>query len=124
MTGWGRLEKQLVAAFGKQLGGGTAFVPEAGRLIWSWFQDLHAVRDFNGAGPNPIRWSDIASYARLRRLPVEQRHLAVIRALDDCYLAHAYAARAAASGKRQGVKVIPKHSGQPLTASAFDAVFG
>jgi hypothetical protein len=70
------------------------------------------------AGPNPISATEIDAYARLRRLPLSEAHLSIIRALDDAWLAHAYA-------KQGDGKDAPRRSsGQKITAAAFDAVFG
>jgi hypothetical protein len=119
MTPAERLQRQLVAAMKRHLATGRpTMVPEAGRLLWSIFSDLSATRTYNMAGPNPISAMEIAGYECLHRWPLGERHLSIIRALDDAWLAHAYA-------KQSDGKDMPRRStGQKITAAAFDAVFG
>jgi hypothetical protein len=121
MTAAERLQRQLVAAMKSHLATGRAVVvPEAGRLIWSIFSGLSATRTYNMAGPNPISATETAAYVRLHRWPLSESHLTIIRALDDAWLAHAYAKQ----GGKGDIPVSRRSSGQKITAAAFDAVFG
>lgn len=92
-------------------------VPEAGRLLWGWFLDLHATRSQGFAGPLPIAYAEIEAYARLHRIPMASRHVDILRAMDAAWLAHAYRAAVGSAAR------YPRSS-QPINADAFDAVFG
>ena len=111
-----RLTEQLVAALRRQMAGGRPAVPEGGRLLWSIFAELCTGRTYHLAVPNPITHAEIDAWSRLTRWPLEVRHLALLRALDDAWL------DIARSGKGGALPAVqPK---QPLTPEAFDAVFG
>jgi hypothetical protein len=121
MTPAERLQRQLVAAMKRHLATGRpVLVPEAGRLLWSIFSGLSAMRTYHMDGPNPISAAETAAYARLHRWPLSESHLAIIRALDDTWLSHAYAKQ----GGKGDIPVSRRSSGQKITAAAFDAVFG
>lgn len=117
-----RLETQLVAALRQNLATRKPVpLPEAGRLLWRIFGEISATRTYNQAGPNPISHQEIAAYARLARWPLQPHHVAVLRAMDEAYLEHAYSKQANAP---DGVKTLPPSSGQAVNAAVFDAVFG
>lgn len=120
MRSFDRLEKQLLAALQRALDKKPPRVPEAGRLLWRWFIALSETRTYHMAGPNPISFAEIEAYACLHRWPMEPRHVAIIRALDAAWLAHA----TASSARREGKNAVPRSSSQPITADLFDAVFG
>lgn len=109
-----RLQEQMTAALRKRLAGGAARVPEGGALVWGWFADLCTTR----AQGNPISYAEIEAYARLYRWPVEPRHVEMIRALDRVWLE---AARGPAPAQGQPPA---SYSPPPVTAAAFDVVFG
>jgi hypothetical protein len=111
----------LCSALSRHLNGGSISVPEAGRLAWQWFCDLHATRSHHFSGPNPISCSEIETYARVNGWPLEPRHFALIRALDDVYLLHAATRRQTLPN---GVKVLPTVSSTPLSAGMVDVLFG
>lgn len=115
MTACDRLQRQLGAALGAALAGRDVALPEAGCLIWSWFVELSASRTYGMSGPNPLSWSEIEAWARLRRWPLSDSHITILRALDRAWLEHAYAG---ISGGQ------PPASAQRITPAAFDAVFG
>ena len=113
-----RLHEVMTAALRLHLAGKRVRVPEAGRLVWTWYCALHAARGHSMAGPNAISYSDIQAWAAVHRWPVREDHVALIRALDGVFLEDAF------SKKGSGKNSIPRGSGQPITPGAFDAVFG
>lgn len=118
------LEKLLCAELKRQLetkGSDKLSIPAGGELLWRWFCDLHATRTYHFAGPNPISHAEIEAYARLQRWPLEPRHVALIRAMDEVFLRHAAQKRAVAP---EGTKAMPPVSTTPLTAGMLDAIFG
>lgn len=110
-----RLNRQLVAAVTQD----KPRVPEAGRLLWSWFVDLHQARRYGMAGANPISHAEIEAYARVNRLPLEPRHVAVLRKMDNAWMTRAR--RQQSDGQEPGAA--PRTSSQPLTPEMFDAAF-
>lgn len=120
MRSFDRLEKHLVAALERALDKKPARVPEAGRLLWQWFIALSETRTYHMAGPNPISFGEIEAFARLHRWPIEPRHVAIIRAMDAAWLAHAMARSGAGADKA----AIPLSAAQDINPAAFDAVFG
>lgn len=113
-----RLQQQLQTALRQTLSGGRPNIPEAGWLLWAFFVELSAVREGNGFGPNPISHSQIEAWARLHGWPIRSHHIAIIRALDDTWLEHAYSKQAGVSGKASS------GPSSPISADMFDAVFG
>lgn len=110
MTGFDRLTRQLVAALEAHLAaGGPPQVPEAGRLLWAMFLELHGTRTSNGYGPDPLSFAEIGSWARAMDWPLQPRHVAALRAMDAAWMA------AAGRGRGNG-RVVGE-----LTAEAFDA---
>lgn len=61
-------------------------LPDGGGLFWSAFADLSAGRGYSERGPMPIGLEAIEAWARLSRVPLEARHVAVIRAMDRAWL--------------------------------------
>lgn len=121
MTAHDRLQRQIVDTLKAHLAtGARPVVPEAGRLIWSWFIEISATRTYNPAGPNPISYGEIEAWARLNRWPIEPCHVEAIVAMDRAYLDHAYSKAKAPDG----TKILPRGSGQAVNPAAFDAVFG
>lgn len=112
---WERLKQQMVKALETYLEGGELKVPEAGLQIWRWFLELAAARSYHAGGPNPISFAEIEAWARLKRWPLEPRHVEAIRALDAAWLAHIH---------RQFEKQRPTKPAKSFSPGAFDAVFG
>lgn len=112
-----RLERQLCHVLRSHLSGSRAPVPEAGRIAWGWFIDLCCTRTSNGFGPNPISYAEIEAYARLTRWPLEPRHIALIRAMDDVWLEHAR------KTLHRGEEKPAPSSAPKISPQAFDAVF-
>lgn len=116
-----RFQSGMVAALSRHLASGQSpRLPPGGEIAWQWFCDLCATRSMGPVGPNPISHAEIGAYANLYRWPLETRHIEVIKAMDQAYLAHAYAhvtgenkQRTPATGKAAKV-----------SALSFDAVFG
>lgn len=83
-------------------------MPEAGRLIWSWFGALNGSRTYHMSGPNPISYAEIEAWARLHGWSLSQRHIDAIRALDDAWLDHVQAKQA----NRDGGNTLPVRQGR------------
>jgi hypothetical protein len=116
-----QLNALLSAELRVHLAGQRPKIPEAGRLLWSWFVELAASRTYHMAGPHAISYAEIDAWARLRGIPLQRHHIDTLRALDDVWLEHAYADKRAA---RSGVKTLPRRSDRAMTAGLFDAMFG
>jgi hypothetical protein len=116
-----RLEAQLVAAMKTHLSGGQISVPIAGDLVWRWFGDLSSTRTWHNAGPNPIAHTEILAWMGAARWPLGPRHIRLIRALDDEWIAHFYAQR---SRERAEVRTLPLPSEHAVSPLLFDAMFG
>jgi hypothetical protein len=101
----------------KSLADKAGRVPDAGRLVWSWFLALCRTRTSNGYGPNPISYAEIEAYARLYRWPLEPRHVDLILAMDRVWMEHARGMEGVMPGAAS-------RSGVEMTPEAFDAVFG
>ena len=114
-----RLERQLVAAVTQA----KPRVPEAGRLLWSSFGDLHRSRDYGMAGPEPISHAEIEAFARVHRLPLAPAHVAILRAMDDAWLLKVRRAEDRGEGSDdKTAKSVPRTSTHALTPQLFDAV--
>lgn len=114
-----RLERSLVEA----VTAAKPVVPEAGVLLWNLFMEISASRTYNAVGPNAISYAEIVAYADICRWPLQPHHVAIIRAMDDAWLAHAYRKM---QGRQQAADSFDGHraaKAPPLTAAGFDAVF-
>lgn len=119
-----KLQDLLCAELKRQLaatGPLAVNLPAGGELLWRWFLDLHKARTFHAAGPNPITHADILAYASLTRWPIEPRHIAIIRAMDETYLEAVMQKRE--SGRDEARK-LPLVSPVPISAGLLDAMFG
>lgn len=96
-------------------------IPAGGQIVWACFNELSRARGFHAAGPNPISYCEIEAYCRLTRWPLAPHHIAMIRALDECYIDHCLAS---AKGAPAGVKTLQPRSSSPMTGGLFDAMFG
>jgi hypothetical protein len=118
------LEKLLCAELKRQLEGQGVRdirIPSGGELLWKWFMALHKTRQAGMAGPQPISFTEMQSYARLTNQHIEPRHVDILVAMDQAYLETVYKKQPQAP---EGVKVLPPVSKAPLTAGLFDAQFG
>ncbi|ASP85482.1 hypothetical protein CDO26_13300 [Sinorhizobium meliloti] len=116
------LHRQLGDAMKQHLVAGKApRLPEAGRLFWQWFGELNSARTWHQAGPNPISHAEIEAWARLNRWPVQSRHVAAIRALDDAWLENFYSKRSKPPSEQ---KTLPPRSQHAVSPKLFDAIFG
>jgi len=120
MTAHERLQRQLIDALRRAMAGGNPIVPEAGRLLWRFFVEMSAARSYHMGGPNPISWVEIQAWARVRRWPVSDTHISILRAMDDAWLEYA-ARKAKQSGK--GGKDEPTRVKAEMTPTAFDGMF-
>lgn len=122
-----KLEKHLISSLKRHLAGGRPIVPEAGLLLWNLFMQISASRTYHAAGPHPLSHAEIEAYARLHRWPLRPHHIAIIRALDDAWLEHAYRKMGGGKGGLLDPNTFDGHryaNAQPMTAAGFDAVFG
>lgn len=107
------LSRRLCAALEAHLDGGRALAPEGTSTLWNAFMALSRARSCGLAGPNPISYPEIEAYSRLMRLPFDPRHVEALVAMDQAWIAHAYANASKAKGATS-----------PLTPMAFDAAIG
>lgn len=84
-------------------------LPAGWEPFWRAFLDLSATRGVGFDGPAPITFAEIEAYARLMRLPLEPRHIAIIRAIDRAWIDKAARTE--------------RPSAPALSAAAFDSVF-
>jgi hypothetical protein len=96
-------------------------LPEGAGPLWRAFIELDAARTWHAHGPNPITWQDMAAYVALMNLPLEPRHIAVIRALDGVVVDHY---QKAVTDARRTANQTPAVSQRPLTPALFDALMG
>lgn len=61
----------------------TPPIPAALAHVWDWFGELSAARTGNGAGPNPIPYSEIEAWARLTGRVLAVRDVRALAALDQ-----------------------------------------
>lgn len=116
------LQLLLVDALKNQLATGErAQLPAGGDLLWQWFKDLSSTRTAHAAGANPIAFTEIRAYFRLRGVDPSQRHLDILLAMDAAFLAHIHHA---SMPLPDGVKAIPPISKRPLSAGLFDSMMG
>lgn len=121
MSSIDRLESALVDALLLSLSSGKGVsVPPGGSLIWEWFSDLSATRSWHMNGPNPISYPEIAAYRELMGWSIAPRHVALICAMDNAYIADFYAKR----GRTSAGKKPPSFSAKDMNPALFDAVFG
>lgn len=107
-----RLERQLVEAIKQQASTRKAvLLPEAGKLFWTMFTELSRSRTGGPMGPNPIQFSEIESWARLNRWPLEPHHVQLIKAMDDAWIECAYSSKGT------------HRVSTPATPEALDAAF-
>jgi len=90
-------------------------VPWAGRRVWAIFLELCATRTVGGFAPNPISFTEIEAWSRLKREPIRPFELDILQALDATFLK---AARVMSEGEKPEEPL-----GPPMTPSLFRAVF-
>ncbi len=95
-------------------GGARPRLPDFARYWWQAFADLHAARQWHAHGPQPISLAEIEAWARLHRVQLAPRHVALLRDMDAAWLAET-SKPAAAPAKNV--------SARPLTPELFDAMF-
>ena len=62
-------------------------LPEGAEHVWEWFCALSASRGCGSAGPNPITWSEIEAFSRVRGLRLSAWECDCLSALDGAALA-------------------------------------
>lgn len=110
-----RLETQLVDCLRRALAGGRPVVPEAGRLLWNFFVEMSDGRSGSGFGPNPISWAEMEAWMRVRRWPLTDAHISILRAMDRAWLE--FADRKASKGDK------PVRVKTEMTPAMFDGMF-
>lgn len=93
--------------------GGRPKVPAGGELLWTWFGELCSGRTWGAFGPNPLSLTEIEAYRRMSGWPIEERHVRILRAMDDAFRRYGSGDAAPSAGAQT-----------PITAKMFDAVFG
>jgi hypothetical protein len=110
----GTLQRLLCEALAAHLSRpGRPDLPAGGDLFWRWFADLSAGRTWSVAGPAPIAFGEVEAYRRLTGWPIEERHLRILRAMDEVFLDH--------FRRPTGERTV---AARPMTAGLFDALFG
>jgi len=66
-----------------------AEIPDQLAHVWNWFTQLNAARSGNGYGPNPISYTEIASWASLTGAAPTSFEVLLIRAIDALCMAEA-----------------------------------
>jgi hypothetical protein len=115
-----RIQAVMVEALHASLNSGKPVpVPHGGTLFWEWFTHLHAARTWHMNGPNPISHQEIDAYGRLYNWRFRADHIAIIRAMDDAFIADFYSKRPQTSNE----PAARQPTGE-MSAALFDAVFG
>lgn len=113
------LQKLLCVEIKRNLkAGDRPRIPAGGELLWHWFSDLNATRQSGFSGALPIAFTEIAAYAQLFHIPMEPRHVAMLKAMDTAFLE-----AIAESTPPAGVKAGPRVSSRPISAALVDAMF-
>ncbi|MEQ9225064.1 MAG: hypothetical protein RLO15_01810 [Parvibaculum sp.] len=111
-----RLRKLLTRALEDHLAGGPPRPPEGAAVLWNAFNALSHARTLGPVGPNPIQPSEIESWARLMRMPLEPHHVAILAEMDRIWMRDAYSKQSVP----EGVKTLPQRSTQAITPGLFD----
>ena len=112
----------MVDIVGAAASGRKVKIPEAGRLVFDWFVELSNTRQVTPAGPAAITYAEIDAWSRLKRWPIEPRHVDLILAMDRAWLEAA--AAAAQRTNRQDGPPLPTGLEPNMSTALFDAVFG
>lgn len=57
-------------------------LPSSCYEVWGWFLNLNESRSSNGFGFNPITYSDVDSFFRLKQIQPEQWEVDLVKRLD------------------------------------------
>lgn len=108
-----RMGAQLVAALQDHLArGGVPRPPLAGVPIWQAFAALSDARTWGPGGPDPIQPAQVEAWARLMQIVLPPHHVRIIADMDGAWLEWVRKPEA------------ERNAPPPLTAAAFDAMFG
>lgn len=118
MTAVERIHKRVAEAVAASVRGDHARVPEAGRLLLSWFMALHRTRTYHQAGPNPITYGEIEAFARLSGTPLRPIDVTGIKAVDEAWLKSALARMKAGDDPTAS-----QAADRGVTPQLFDAMF-
>lgn len=109
------LTAMLTGALRAHLAGGARpRLPDFARYWWQAFADLHAARQWHAHGPQPITIAEIEAWARLHRVTLSPRHVAMLRAMDAAWLEET---------SKPAATPAKNVSARPLTPELFDAMF-
>ena len=61
--------------------------PEDGKWLWDWFLELNACRSQGFSAPNAVTFPDLESWSRLTGNIIRREEIAIIRRMDDAFLA-------------------------------------
>lgn len=101
--------------------GGRPNLPAGSGLLWSWFSDLCGSRTYHGAGLNALSYLEIEAYFRITKWPVEPRHVVILMAMDQEFIAFT---REGQQARANGVKTLPPKSPHIINDVLFDSMFG
>lgn len=93
-------------------------LPAGGLELLNIFIQIGDTRTYHDKGPHAVSLQEIEAWMRLHRYPLQPHHIAIIRALDEAWLRHAYDEMS-----RQQAEKPSRANAQPVTAAIFDAVF-
>lgn len=103
-------QEEMLAALRWHLNGRLGAEPYLGaehEFVWTAFWALSGRRSYNGAGPNPIAWAEIAAWSQIRGATFDELELEAVLALDREFIAHAY--------RKPGAKKMVPASGKSLS---------
>ena len=62
-------------------------IPQRGSHVWAWFWDLSAARGSGGFAPNPLSAMEVATWAGLMKIELQEWEFKALRAMDAAFLA-------------------------------------
>ena len=119
---WRRFERNMAESVERVMDGAPPRIPDGGAELFGLFLDLCAGRQIGAHGPQAIPATEIEATARLARVVLAPRHVAVLRAMDAAWLAKAMQKVAKGTGD-EATKALPPKSDHALTPLLFDTVF-
>lgn len=108
-----KLAETMAQSVTDYLAGSDARIPEGGEFYWTAFSELAGQRGSGQGGANPLAFSEIESWSRLMRVPMEPHQVRVLLAMDRAWL------NCARARKSNAVPIAGE-----LSVEAFDVVIG
>ncbi|MCS0459538.1 phage tail assembly chaperone [Rhizobium favelukesii] len=94
-------------------------IPLAARHVWEWFKELDRARAGTGFGVNPLSYTEIYSWSRVRQIALSPWHIDALISMDDMRLM-LFAEKKSDEDKGDEKTTV---SERPLTTRLFDALF-